>query len=289
MSQNLAAHSAQRVGVFIDTQNLYHSAKSNFRSNVNYEELIYSAVAGRNLIRAFAYVIKSEENTEEKFFDALEDIGIEIRVKDLQIFHTGVKKADWDVGIAVDMIRMTEKLDTIVLASGDGDFLEVIRYCKSKGVRVEVMAFEKTSNSQIIQECDLFIDLAGDNKKYIISSKKVYRKTPLSRGYSNQSNNSTTNSNPKPQENTPIAAKPSQLNSSTIQNQYQNLGLPSYLRQKNQEEKLDENIYSKKTDKRKIKPVVGMPAKKSLTPKRKNTSSNSGFSINNAFGNSPSK
>lgn len=169
---NLASHSDQRVGIFIDTQNLYHSARSNFRANVNYQELIKKAVNGRKLIRAFAYVIRSVEMTEEKFFDALQDIGIEIRVKDLQVFHTGAKKADWDVGLAVDMIRLTEKVDTVVLASGDGDFLEVIRYCKSRGVRVEVMAFDKTTNAQLIEEADYFVDLGESGANFLISNRR---------------------------------------------------------------------------------------------------------------------
>lgn len=171
MNINLAAQSDQRVAIFIDTQNLYHSAKSNFRANVNYEELIKVAVNGRKLVRAFAYVIRSEENTEGKFFEALEDIGIETRVKDLQIFHTGAKKADWDVGIAVDMIRLTEKVDVVVLASGDGDFLEVVRYCQSRGVRVEIMAFEKTTNAKILEEVDHFTDLGDKDSEFLIGNK----------------------------------------------------------------------------------------------------------------------
>jgi len=169
IDKNIANHPAQRVGIFIDTQNLYHSARSNFRANVNYEELIATAVAGRLFVRAFAYVIKSEGNEELKFFDALEDLGIETRIKDLQIFHTGEKKADWDVGIAVDMIRMTEKLDAVVLVSGDGDFVEVVKYVKSRGVRVEIMAFKKTTSSKLVEEADYFCDLGAEPERFLIN------------------------------------------------------------------------------------------------------------------------
>lgn len=158
----------QRIGIFIDTQNLYHSARMNFRSNVNYRALIEGAVHGRKLIRAFAYVIRSEAGDETKFFDALTDIGIEMRVKDLQVFYSGEKKADWDVGIAIDIVRMTEKLDAVVLVSGDGDFLEVLRYVKSRGVRAEVMAFRKTTSAKLLEEVDEFYDLGADPKKYLI-------------------------------------------------------------------------------------------------------------------------
>ncbi len=158
----------QRVGIFIDTQNLYHSARSNFHAHVNYQALIEGAVHGRKLVRAFAYVIRSEAGDESKFFEALTDLGIEMRVKDLQVFYSGEKKADWDVGIAIDIVRMTEKLDAVVLVSGDGDFLEVLRYVKSRGVRAEVMAFRKTTSAKLLEELDEFYDLGADPRKYLI-------------------------------------------------------------------------------------------------------------------------
>jgi len=185
---NLGAHGAQRVALFIDTQNLYHSAKSNYRANVNYQELLERAVSGRQLVRAFAYVIRSEEATEAKFFDAVEEMGIEIRVKDLQVFHTGAKKGDWDVGIAVDMIRLSEKVDVIVLASGDGDFIEVMRYCQSRGVRVEIMAFEKTSNNKLMEEADLFVDLGTKGDGFLIGGRSYVRKTSEGDSYYRRAN-----------------------------------------------------------------------------------------------------
>ncbi len=268
---NVAAHPMQRVGIFIDTQNLYHSAKSKHRSNVNYDELIRAAVNGRQLIRAFAYVIKSEEHTEEKFFDALEDIGIEIRVKDLQVFHTGVKKADWDVGIAVDMIRLTEKLDVVVLASGDGDFIEVIRYCQSRGVRVEVMAFEKTSNAALMDEADFYVDLGGDNGKYLLSSRKSYNRGPLSRGAKPTSVSSSN-------VDSFLAAKP--LSNAAPANNYNK---PAYTK------KAEEvpNVFKSKSAKRKVRKVTGLPARKSKPSGTPRTNPRPGFSSDNFFGNAP--
>lgn len=298
---NLASHSNQRVAVFIDTQNLYHSAKSNFRSNVDYEELIMRAVNGRSLIRAFAYVIKSEENTEAKFFEAIEELGIETRVKDLQIFHTGAKKADWDVGMAVDMIRLTEKVDVVVLASGDGDFLEVVRYCQSRGVRVEQMAFEKTTNAQMMEEVDYFVDLGDKNSNFLISGRRKKMARNNSRTFAEQNqavgitkgvdfdNYAHPNYRPedviKPANNQVsgkryISANPTQLTEHN--DKYGSNNLPTYLRSANQNVEVNENIYGARAKERKIKPVVGLPAKKPL-PKRRPSNPNS--SINNAFGN----
>jgi len=227
MDLNLASHPEQRVAVFIDTQNLYHSAKANFRANVNYEELMTVAVNGRRLVRAFAYVIKSAENTEEKFFDALGDLGIEMRSKDLQISHTGAKKGDWDVGMAVDMIRLTEKVDTVVLCSGDGDFLEVVRYCQSRGVRVEIMAFEKTTNAKIQEEADHFTDLGSRDYEFLIGHRrKSYKNKEMPSLYSG-SNLSAQN----------------RLSDNAVQ-------------------KVPPTIYGRnKMINRKIKPVVGLPVK----------------------------
>src|SRR3989338_903976 len=116
-------HKEQRVGIFIDTQNLYHSARNLYQAKVNFGQVVKDALAGRALIRAVAYVITTETGEEKSFFEALEKLGIEAKTKNLQIFACGMKKADWDVGIAVDAIKMAPKLDTVVLASGDGDFI----------------------------------------------------------------------------------------------------------------------------------------------------------------------
>jgi len=165
-------HKEQRVGVFIDTQNLYHSAKNLYRAKVNFKQVMQDAVADRALIRAIAYVITTESEDEKNFFEALEKLGIETKTKDLQIFFGGAKKADWDVGIAVDAIKLAPKLDTIVLISGDGDFIPLVEYLKTnEGCQVEVMAFGKSSSSKLLEVVDDFTDLCGDPKKYLLNYK----------------------------------------------------------------------------------------------------------------------
>ncbi len=165
-------HKEQRVGVFIDTQNLYHSAKNLYRAKVNFKQVMEDAVSGRALIRAVAYVITTESEDEKSFFGALEKLGIETKTKDLQIFFGGAKKADWDVGIAVDAIKLAPKLDTIVLISGDGDFIPLVEYLRTnEGCQVEVMAFGKSSSSKLIETVDDFTDLCSDPKKYLLNYK----------------------------------------------------------------------------------------------------------------------
>src|SRR3989344_225010 len=99
-----------RIGVFVDVQNMYHSAKNLYKARVNFRELLKSVTAGRELVRALAYVVKSDTPEEKAFFEALEKSGLELKVKDLQVFPGGMKKADWDVGLAIDAISLSKQL-----------------------------------------------------------------------------------------------------------------------------------------------------------------------------------
>jgi uncharacterized LabA/DUF88 family protein len=162
-------HKSQRVGIFIDTQNLYHSAKNLYKAKVNFGQVVKEALAGRQLIRAVAYVIRTESEDEKGFFDALNKLGIETKVKDIRIFAGGAKKADWDLGTVIDMVAMAQKLDTIILATGDGDFVPVVEYLKySHGCQVEVVAFGKSSSGQLREAADEFIDMCDDPRSYLI-------------------------------------------------------------------------------------------------------------------------
>ena len=151
----------QRVGIFIDIQNLYHSAKNLYGARVNFAELVKKLVKERKQVRTLAYVVRSDPSTgEEAFFDALEKSGIELRSKDIQIFASGAKKADWDVGIAVDAIRMAGMFDIIIIVSGDGDFVPLVKYLQwGLGKGVEVAAFGKTTNAALREVADTFVDL----------------------------------------------------------------------------------------------------------------------------------
>jgi uncharacterized LabA/DUF88 family protein len=180
-----ASYSNQRVGIFVDVQNLYHSAKNLHHGRVNYSELMKHLVGDRQLIRAMAYVVKSEgiieprqelrvsraprfaddgnnapTSAEATFFEALEKAGLELRMKDLQVYAGGMKKADWDVGMAVDAIRMASFLDVVILVTGDGDFCPLIDYLKwGVGRLVEVAAFKRSASQKIQEAADKFINI----------------------------------------------------------------------------------------------------------------------------------
>lgn len=162
-------HIEQRVGVFIDAQNLYHSAKNLYHSKVNFGQIVKDAVEGRKLVRAVAYVISTESGEESAFFDALTKVGIETKVKDLQIFSSGAKKADWDVGMAIDAVRLAPKLDAIILLTGDGDFVPLVEYLQMNlGCQVEVASFGKSTSAKLIESADHFMDLDENHSKFLL-------------------------------------------------------------------------------------------------------------------------
>lgn len=165
-------HNAQRVGIFIDTANLYHSAKNLYKSKVNFGNVVKEALGNRTLIRAIAYVIATEGGEEKAFFDALAKMGIETKSKELQIFFGGAKKADWDVGIAMDAVVMAPKLDVAVIVSGDGDYVPLIDYLKMQGVQVEVAAFGKSTSSKLREATESFLDLCEAPQKYLMRGSR---------------------------------------------------------------------------------------------------------------------
>ena len=161
-------HKEQRVGVFVDVQNLYYSAKNLFQAKVNFAKVLEEAVAGRKLVRAVAYVIKAPNSLEDNFFQALDTMGYEIKSKDLQVYAGGNKKGDWDVGLVIDAIRMSRNLDVVVLVSGDGDYVPAVEFLQNNGVMVEAVAFQETTSSKLVDQVDDFTNLSASKRKFLI-------------------------------------------------------------------------------------------------------------------------
>jgi len=166
-------HKDQRIAILIDVQNFYHSAKNLYNSRVNFNEILKTALNGRKLVRAIAYVIKTETGEETAFFEALTKMGIETKMKDLQIFPGGIKKGDWDVGMTIDAIRLGEStVDALVLGTGDGDFVPLVDYLKGRGRQMEVIAFGRSTSAKLKEAADDFIDMSADPKRFTIPIKK---------------------------------------------------------------------------------------------------------------------
>lgn len=163
----LTKYPDQRVGIFVDVSNMYWSVRR-LGGSLNFRNLRESAVSGRKLIRALAYAVSSGVPDEEKFFEALAKSGFEVKLKALQVFAGGKKKADWDVGLAMDMVRMAPLIDVAVLVSGDGDYVPVIEYLQNSGHLVEVMAFKEGVSSKLVERADGFIDMSKQQSRFLI-------------------------------------------------------------------------------------------------------------------------
>ncbi len=158
----------QRVAVLVDVQNLYYSAKNLYRARVSYKNLLNTLIHKRILVRAIAYVINADESRENDFFEAINNAGFEVKEKKLQIFYDGAKKGDWDLGMAMDAIRLGNKVDSIILVSGDGDFIPVVNYLQQAlGCLVEIAAFKRTANNDLIAMADDFINIEEHTKSLL--------------------------------------------------------------------------------------------------------------------------
>lgn len=194
---------AERVAVFVDGANLYHSIKNYYKGVLDYDRLLSAAVGERKLLRATFYIVEKQETDESQgtasarsFVYNLNKFGYKVRSKPLIIHETltpeGERtishKGDWDIGIVVDMMRLADHTDTYVLVSGDGDYVEAVEYLQSeKGIRVEVISAAQCTSQALLDVCDLHTDLAdipdlfggrGRRKPSAVSSQPSAKASP---------------------------------------------------------------------------------------------------------------
>ncbi len=158
----------ERVVFLIDAQNCYHTTQNLFHRNPNFLGIIKEVLGDRALLRALAYVISTEAGDENAFFDALTSNGVELRKKDLQVFYDGAKKGDWDVGMAIDAVILAQKADTIILVTGDGDFVPLVDYLRHQGVRVEIASFIQRTSQKLVDVSHQFHNLSENPSKFVI-------------------------------------------------------------------------------------------------------------------------
>jgi uncharacterized LabA/DUF88 family protein len=154
--------STERVGVFVDVANIVYSSR-NLRITVDFGRLLDFLRGNRRLIRAHAYAPTSPEpQANQEFLAPVKGVGYRITTKNYKTFASGAKKADLDLDMCMDIVRLVDSgaVETVVLVSGDSDFLPLLEYCSDKGVRVEVAAFDDSAAAILRQSCDLFINLS---------------------------------------------------------------------------------------------------------------------------------
>ena len=138
---------------------MFYSAKSLHQSKVDYSKLLGELLAGRNLVRAIAYVVQKPDVDQSGFLEALRRAGYEVRRKELTLRDDGSTRGDWDVGMTIDTLTLAPKLDTVVLVTGDGDFVPLAEALKARGCRVEVASFEQSTSNELMRSCGQFIPI----------------------------------------------------------------------------------------------------------------------------------
>lgn len=152
----------ERIALFVDSQNLYYSARTGYAAKVNYEKLLRLITGTRNLVKAYAYIVQPPEGDVKPFATSLERIGYLVKTKDVRTRANGSAKANWDMGMALDILGTLDRVDTIVLASGDGDFVPLIDFIKGSNKRVEIFAFPDNTAYDLKEKADHFEPL-GEN------------------------------------------------------------------------------------------------------------------------------
>jgi len=152
----------ERIALFVDSQNLYYSARMGYAAKVNYEKLLNLITGNRKMVKAFAYIVQPPDGDVKPFATSLERIGYLVKIKDVRTRADGSAKANWDMGIALDILGILDRVDTIVLASGDGDFAPLVDFIKAKNKRVEIFAFAENTAYDLKEKADKFVPL-GEN------------------------------------------------------------------------------------------------------------------------------
>jgi len=165
----------QRIGILIDVQNMFYSAKLLHQSKVDYGRLLREITGTRQLVRALAYIVQKPDVNQSGFHEALTRFGYELKIKELKIRPDPdgrggtVAKGSWDVGMTIDALMMAPKLDTIVMVTGDGDYVPLVETLKSQGCRVEVVSFERSTAGELIKAADQYIPI---QESWIFKEKK---------------------------------------------------------------------------------------------------------------------
>ena len=152
----------QRIAILIDVQNMFYSAKHQYNRKLDFAKLLSYIVNGRTMIRSIAYVIQAGDVDQTSFINFLKLNNFEVRTKELKIRPDGSTKGDWDMGIAIDSMTLSQRVDVISLVTGDGDFTELVYTLKANGTRVEVYGFPLNTSEELKRAATEFTPLNSD-------------------------------------------------------------------------------------------------------------------------------
>lgn len=152
-----------KIAVLVDVQNIYYTVKQNFNCFFNYSNFWRAISSKGNIVKAYAYAIESRNIQQTKFQNTLSRIGFEVKLKPYIQRSDGSAKGDWDVGITIDALSIAPEVDTIILASGDGDFdLLLQKITHDYNVTTEVYGVTKLTAQSLIKSATIFNPIEKD-------------------------------------------------------------------------------------------------------------------------------
>lgn len=146
----------QSCAVFVDVQNMYHSAKKSFGRNLSYAKMLRACVRNRRLTHATAYVIDRDGVEQTGFVDHLHYCGFQVKKRSVIERQDGSRKAEWELAIAMDMMAVADKVDTIICVSGNGVFADVADQLRARGCRFEACAFRESLSDVLRESVDWY-------------------------------------------------------------------------------------------------------------------------------------
>ena len=151
----------EKIAILVDVQNIYYTTRQAFSRQFNYRAFWETITNGREVVAAYAYAIESRDGGKQAGFQQiLRDIGFEVKLKPYIQRSDGSAKGDWDVGIVLDMVEVAETVDTVVLASGDGDFDLALQRIKQKfDVDTEVYGVERLTAGSLIRSATTYVPI----------------------------------------------------------------------------------------------------------------------------------
>ncbi len=152
-----------KVAVFADVQTMYYTVKQRYHCHFDYGAFLEHATSGRSIVKAIAYATDKGDQKQIDFQQILRRIGFEIKLTPFLQRRDGSAKGDWDVGIALDMVEYAKRVDTIVLASGDGDYTVVVDKIRQEHkVSVEIYGVPDLTASSLIESATRFVPIQGN-------------------------------------------------------------------------------------------------------------------------------
>jgi uncharacterized LabA/DUF88 family protein len=158
--EHQAANSGRRVGIFVDVANIFYASLDAERE-IDYPALLAHTTKGRELVRAYAYTgLDPENEAQKKFHRFLSESGYRVVAKEVRRFRDGAMKANLDIELVVDLMRLAPRLDVAVIVAGDGDYAPAIRAIMDMGVRVEVICFRRNTSKDLLDVADSFEEIS---------------------------------------------------------------------------------------------------------------------------------